>query len=727
MTAAVAWDEPLLAAKVLRERRDGCSEVALHVDALADLRMIVLLEKRLHALPGVRRVSMDPASRTVRVVWQRNQTRLCAMLDTMAAMGCPAQPLRREAIDDARSPAMHDALKRLLVAGMCAMQVMTYAFVTYLGVVDFVDFSTRGFFNWMGFLLSIPVVAYSAHPFAQGMLRELRARTLGLNTPVALSVWIIFLASAWNTWRGQGEVYFDSVTMFVFLVLAGRFLELRAMHQGRARTEALQTRTPLLARRRDAGGTLSWVPAENLGVGDVVWLEGQATLPADGMLRAGSLRLDVSALTGESQPVACGPGERALAGSTVVSGQGEFVVERPGSESFATRLAQLSHRSATASASDVAADPRLSRFVVWVLLITVLTALAWLSIEPARAWSTAVAVLVVACPCAYALTRPSMTMGAQLALARRGVLMTHGQALLRLPMIDLACFDKTGTLTAPRLHAVHATAIDAQRAGQLAAALARAARHPLSEALLAASAGEHRFQAAMTHELPGQGITGLVDGERYWLGRPDAFGHAANGSGALCLGNAQGVLAQFEFDDGMRDGAHELIASLRSQGIACEILSGDVPVRVSAVAHALGVDAWHATQSPEAKRTRIAAAQAQGAVVMLVGDGSNDAPALTQADVSASLATGTELAQASADLLLVSGRLDGLLQALAVAGACQARLDQGQRWSLLYNLCCIPLAAIGLVTPWLAALGMAFSSLVIVWRARGLHVQKLPR
>nr|WP_165583090.1 cation-translocating P-type ATPase [Dyella soli] len=595
---------------------------------------------------------------------------------------------------------------------------MTYAFVIYIGVVDFVDFSTRDFFRWMGFLLSVPVVLYSAHPFLKGTWREWRARRLGLNTPIAASVWLIFLASGWNTWRGTGEVYFDSITMFVFLVLAGRFLELRAMQQGRARTDALQARTPLLARRKTAIGDWEWVPAETLVVDDVAWLERDVIVPADGRVTSGAIVVDVSALTGESQAMTCGTGDRLLAGSQVVSGDATLQVERPGTESFAARLADLSRRTVAHTPED--SDPRLSRFVTAVLVLAALTAVVWMFIDPAHAWPTSVAVLVVACPCSYALTRPSLTMQAQLAMARQGVLMTDSRVLDRLPRMSRACFDKTGTLTSPRLVSVEASTIDPMHARELAGALAIASHHPLAQAVLQGLEGERRFHAIQTMEMPGHGVAGTIEGQRYWLGRPDAFGHAATDASALCLGNDERVICRFAFDESLRDDAARAITRLQRDGVHCEIVSGDLPSRVEPIAASLQIEDWLARQSPDDKREHVADIQGEGHVVLLVGDGSNDAPALAQADISASLASGTELAQSTADLLLVSGRLEGLVDARELARAFARKLDQGQRWSLAYNLAFIPLATLGLVTPWLAALGMSLSSLVIIWRSRGL-------
>ncbi|EIL97560.1 heavy metal translocating P-type ATPase, partial [Rhodanobacter thiooxydans LCS2] len=280
MNAYAAWAHPQLAAQVLRPRRDGCSEIALRVEALDDARQVLWLEQRISALPGVRRVAIDRPAQRVRVVWDARCMSLPALLDNFAAANCPAQPLQYGSIDDARAHEQHDALKRLLVAGMCSMQVMTYAFVIYVGVVDFVDFSTRSLFRWLGLLTTLPVVFYSALPFFRGALRELGERRLGINLPVALAVLLVFLASAFHTLRGSGEIYFDSVTMFVFLLLAGRYVELRSRHRSGALGDAAIDATPLLAQRRRADGELETVAAIALLPGDSVHVAEGEAVPA---------------------------------------------------------------------------------------------------------------------------------------------------------------------------------------------------------------------------------------------------------------------------------------------------------------------------------------------------------------------------------------------------------------------------------------------------------------
>lgn len=724
MNDNAAWAHPQLAAQVVRTRRDGGSEVALRVESLHDPRQVLWLEQRIRALPGVRRVAIDRPARRVRVTWDARRTTLPALLDSFDAAHCPARPLQHDSIDDARAQEQHQALKHLLVAGMCSMQVMTYAFVIYIGVVDFVDFSTRNLFRWLGLLTSLPVVFYSAQPFFAGAVRELRQRRLGINLPVALAVLLVFLASAFNTLRGSGEIYFDSVTMFVFLLLAGRYVELRSRHRSGALSDAVIDATPLLARRRRDDGALETVAAIALLPGDRVHVAEGEAIPADGVLESASVQVDEALLSGESRPQQRVRGERLVAGSLLLSGPAELRVEHSGSTTAAARLGALAGRARRARTLVAPSDREIGRFVARVLALTVLTALGWLLVDPSRAFEAAVAVLVVACPCSFALARPAALTRALGVLAGRGVLVADGKALATLAKVDYALFDKTGTLGVPQLdrRGIEPLRGDTpERVLQLADALAHESSHPLARAL--ADAARQRalpLQAQSVRVSAGGGIGGEVDGRALRLGRADfalAPGNQAIPAGladALVLADANGAIAAFHLAEQPRAEARRLLDALRGDGVAIAIASGDHAARVTALADRLDVADRHARQSPEDKLARLQAARAAGRVTLAVGDGSNDAPVLAGADVSAALASGTELAQTHADLLLLDGHLGSLADARAIARQVQWVVQQGRHWSLWYNLVAVPFAALGLVTPWLAAIGMSLSSLLVV-------------
>jgi len=726
MTTHTAWADQRLAAQVLRDRHDGCSEIALHVEALQDARRLLWLEQRVNALPGVRRVAIDRTARRVRVVWDTRQTSLPNLLENFAAAGCPAQPLQHNEIEDARAVEMHDALKRLLVAGMCAMQVMTYAFVIYIGVVDFVDFSTRNLFRWLGLITTVPLVFYSARPFFTGAVRELREHRLGINLPVALAVALVFLASLFNTVRGSGEIYFDSVSMFVFLLLAARYLELRSRHRGGAQGDSVIDATPLLAQRRCANGELETVAALSLLPGDRVHIDDGGTVPADGVLESTQVQVDEALLSGESRPQQRLRGEWLVAGSVLLTGPAELRVEHGGADTGVAHLGTLARRARQARSLIAGSDREVARFVRRVLLLTVLTALGWLLVDPSRAFDAAIAVLVVACPCAFALTLPVTLIRALGQLASHHVLVTDSNALLTLARVDRALFDKTGTLAVPQLDLGTITPMRGLHREQVlawAAALASESSHPLARALSAAARREVELPQAQDVQVTvAAGIQGIVDRRMLRLGRADfaltdAPCEAEPADDALWLADAKGLLARFHFHEQPRADARDMLDSLRNLGVGLCIASGDSPASVGALAARLDISDWHARQQPADKLALLQSLSASGHIVLAVGDGSNDAPLLAAADVSAALASGTNLAQAQADLLLLDGHLDGLIHAHAIAHQLQVVVGQSRRWALLYNLVAVPFAAFGLVPPWLAAIGMSLSSLMVVLNA----------
>lgn len=715
MNTYEVWAHPQLAAQVLRSRRDGKREASFRLASLQGARQVMQLDQLLHGLPGVQRVRIDTASRRAHVIWDDARTSLPALLRAFASLQCPAQPLGYDSASDSDAREARDLLKRLLVAGMFTMQVMTYALVIYLGVVDFVDFTTRELFRWLGMLSSVPVVVYSARPFTHGALLELRARTLGMNLPVAVAVWLVFLASAANTIRGHGEIYFDSITMFVFLLLVARYIERRAQHRNTALGDAAIDSTPLLAQRYRADGTLETMPAMELLPGDRVHIAEGATVPADGELESESAQLDESAMTGESRPVTRCRGAPLAAGSIVLDGVATLRVQRSGKHTAAARIGALSARTRMAREAAARTDHGdLRPFVGRVLLLTLLTAAGWLMVDPGKAFESTIAVLVIACPCAFALTAPSAMTRALGVLARRGVLVVDSAALETMARVDVAVFDKTGTLTTPHIDLPASQATGRGVAWMsLAGALAAHSSHPMAKAVALATNTTRSGDVQHVAIVPGSGIAGEMDGHLLRLGRR----LDGKDSEDLCLSDEHGLIAALRVDETVRKDAPATLHALRVDGIDTVIASGDAPSRVAVVAAALGVCESHARQSPLDKLALLKLKRKQGHVTLAIGDGNNDAPTLAAADVSAALTSGTELSQANADLLLMHGQLHGLVEARRVAREVRQVVAQGRRWSLAYNLCAVPFAAFGLVPPWLAAVGMSASSLIVVLNA----------
>ncbi len=717
--SADAWQRPGLARHAVRTLSPGQSEALLLVDGIRCAACVWLIERALGAVAGVQSVQVNASAQRARIVWDPLRTTLVAILQALARTGYSALPLDATALDDVRRRESRAALKRLAVAGFGTMQAMMYASALYLGAVETMDPATRDLMRWLGLLVATPVVFYSARPFFQGAWRALRARTLGMDVPVAIAIALIYAASLVQALRGGGEVYFDSVSMFVFLLLGGRYLEMRARHRAGNLADAMARLAPAFADRLRADGTLERVGVPELAPGDRVHVAQGMRLPADGVLESAACRVDEALLSGESAPLHKRRGDALTGGSMVVEGPAILCVSQVGADTALAGIAALvaraqSERPRLARAGERAA----AGFVARTLGLAALCAIGWSFIDPARAFEATLAVLVVSCPCAFALAVPAAITRALAVLATQGVFVVRTDAIENLALASHAVFDKTGTLTDAHLELVSIDAADRNEALALAAALARGSRHPVAQALAHAASGEAVRTASSIRTIEGGGIEGSIDGRTYRFGSPAfALGAGHDDDDAVILAGEHGAIASFRLSERVRPGARDAVAALAASGIEVEIASGDAASKVAAVAERLGIAHWRSRQSPAAKLERLRELRAGGARVLAVGDGINDAPVLAGADVAVALASGAELAQAAGDVILDGANLMALPAARAVARETLAVLQQNQRWALVYNLSAVPLAALGFVPPWLAAIGMSASSLVVVLNA----------
>ncbi|MGE3666380.1 MAG: heavy metal translocating P-type ATPase [Steroidobacteraceae bacterium] len=721
-----AWSRPGLERHVVRSLDGDARETLVLIEGLRCSACVWLIERALAALPGVASVQVSATARRARVVWDAGQCTLAAILAALLRAGYRPLPIDAAALDDARRREQRTALKQLVVAGFGSMQAMMYASGLYFGAFDGIDATTRDLLRWIGLLVATPVVFYAARPFFAGALRTLRARRLGMDVPVAIAIALIYAASVIESWRGGPEVYFDSVSMFVFFLLTGRYLEMRARHRAGDLTDALARLTPNLADRVRADGSLERIGAIELVPGDRVHIAPGTGVPADGVFEGDRCRVDEALLTGESAPIVKLHGDALVAGSILVEGPAQMRVERVGADTVLAGIVALVTRAATERPRlAVAGERAAAGFVARVLALAALTAIGWSLVDPARAFTATLAVLVVSCPCAFALAVPAAFTRALAVLARQGVLVTRPDAIESLAGASHVVLDKTGTLTqaALSLDGIDTYPGDERHVAlALAAALARGSRHPASRAIVEAAGEDTALPGVLSPRAePGGGLEGVVAGRRLRLGRAD-FALACETpppalSDAVVLAHDGSPIAAFRLAERLRADARTAVDALRAEGLELEIASGDSPEKVAAAATKLGVLRWAARQRPGDKLARLEQLRAQGARVIAVGDGLNDAPVLAGADVSVALASGVELAQATSDIVLSGERLGVLAEARGIARQTLAILRQNQRWALAYNLSVVPLGALGFIPPWLAAIGMSTSSLFVVLNA----------
>lgn len=697
----------------------------------------VTIEQSLRAVPGVQRADVNAASHRATVVWSPSVVQPSGWIGAIRKAGYLPLPANDSSARAARQSESREALWRWLVAGLCMMQVMMYASPAYVALPGDLSAESERLLRWASWVLTLPVILFSCGPFFRNALRDLMQRRISMDLPVALALLITFAVSTAGTFEPQGvfgrEVFFDSLTMFVFFLLTGRWLELRLRDRTAGALEQMINRMPEAVQRRLADGGFESVAARRLMVGDEVRVHPGEAMPADGVIVSGSTQVDQSLLTGESTPVACAIGGAVIAGSYNLSAVIEVRVEKVGAQTQFAAIVALVHEAATAKPRLAMLADRIAKpFLIGVLLAAASAAGYWWSAGPGHALMVAVAVLIVTCPCALSLATPTAMLAGAGSLARAGVLVRRLQALEALASVNTMVFDKTGTLTRDvlRVDAVQVRAgMTTGQALAMAGALAQQSLHPVSRALALASAAPGsagRWSATGVVERPGEGLSAT-------LANPDSGAapvSARLGNAAFCglvaldsdggqthLCDDAGWVASFEVTQELRADAARAVSALRADGVAVHMLSGDRRAAAEGVAAQLGIESVRAECTPKAKLAFLRQLQQDGCRVAMVGDGLNDAPVLAGADVSFAIGRATPLAQSQADFVVLGDHLLRVPQTLRLARRTMRVVRQNLGWALAYNLACVPLAVVGWIPAWLAGLGMAASSLLVVLNA----------
>ena len=715
-------------------------EAALILEGITCAACIWLNEQHVAHQPGVTAIDINYATRRARVRWDERRIKLSDILAAIQAIGYRAYPYDAARSEQISQREHRSALWRLFVAGFGMMQVMMYAFPAYIAEDGDITADIESLMRWASLILTAPVVLYSAAPFFSHAWRDVRLRRLGMDVPVALGIGAAFVASCWATFIGHGEVYFDSVTMFVFFLLCGRYVEMLARQKAVRGVEELGKALPAFAERLAAwpGPDGEKVPVSQLLTGDVIRVKPGEALPADGVVVEGESNANEALLTGESRPVPKRPGSAVTGGSVNIGSPLCVRVTRTGEHTRLAAIRQLMERASAEKPRVVQqADRFAAYFIVALLVLAAVTAAWWYWHDPDRALWVFVSVLVVSCPCALSLATPVALTVATDALARMGVLVTRGHAIEALARADHFVFDKTGTLTygEMRVEQVRLLGTIAEaRARQLAAGLEQGSEHAIAAALRLGGGNAPLPAFAGLTATTGQGVAGVLDGTPYRIGRPAFVAELVgtpvpdvlldderSGRTVIALASSAGWLAGFALSDGLREDCPAAFESLRGKGIELSIFSGDTPSTVEALAGRLGVQHALGGMTPEGKHAALIALQKGDAVIAMVGDGVNDAPVLAQAQVSVAMGGGTDLARNQADIVLLSGRLGSLAEGVTLSRRALTIIRQNLWWSFAYNFTAVPLAMSGFVTPWMAGIGMSASSLLVVLNALRLQ------
>jgi Cu2+-exporting ATPase len=695
------WD-----ALPVERREDGLCEIRLAVDGLRCASCVWVAENVLQRTEGVAEAHVSYATGRATLRWDPDKVRLGEVAARIAALGYRPRLLGEESRPD------RALLMRLGVASFAAANVMMYAAAIYAGWLGGMEERFVTLFRWMSLMLSTPVALWCASPFYAGAWAGLKARVLHMDLPIAIAVVVLYVHGLAGTLLGF-DGYLDSMTMLVALLLGGRVLESRGRRRAAEAAVTLAATLPATARRM-AAGAVEIVPSADLRPGDRLAVGAGEELAADGLVAEGRGALRMALLTGESAPVQVSPGERVWAGTVVVDGGLVVEVTEAGESTVISRMAEELRAAADRGTRPSSTDRIAPWFTAGTLLVAGLTFLTWWLLSGLGvALTTSVAVLVVACPCALALSRPLAAASGLGAAARRGLLLRSADALLEMADVDLVGLDKTGTVTAGALDVVEAEDEDLR----IAAGLERFSVHPVALAVVREAAARRipLPPADDVREEAGVGISGRVDGAQWRI--------RTGGSGVVVLEGEDGHRGLIRLGDAVRPDSAAAVARLRALGVHVALLTGDHPEAAARIAAAAGIADVQARITPEAKAVWVRESQREGRRVLFAGDGLNDGPALAAADVGVAMGSGAASSILTADGVLVAGSLLPLVTGIRASRACRRAVRWNQIRSIVYNVAAVGAAAAGWVNPLVAAVLMPFSSALVVWGASRVEVE----
>ncbi len=716
----------------VRNLESGVSHIDLAVEGISCAGCMSKIERGLSAMPDVTLARVNLTDKRVALEWKQGAHDPARFIDRLAELGYKAYPFERVRAESAESEHARFLLRCLGVAAFAAMNIMMLSVPVWSGNVTDMLSEQRDFFHWLSALIALPAATYAGQPFFTSAWRALRARTTNMDVPISIGIVLALAMSLVETINHAEHAYFDAALMLLAFLLAGRFLDQSMRRRTRVVAGNLAALKAETAAKFVGPDEIREVPVAAVVPGDIVLLRPGERCAVDGRVVEGQSEIDQSLITGETRPVNAATGTAVYAGSLNLSGALRVRVTAASEATLLTEIGRLLDNAIQARSRYVRLADRASQLYAPVVhTAALLTMIGW--VLAGSSWHdaiiTAISVLIITCPCALGLAIPAVQTVVAGSLFRTGVLINSGDAIERLAGTTHVVFDKTGTLTLPELDVTNAASIPADVLA-LAGRLALSSRHPVAAAV--ARASEARTPLSCVEEVAGQGVRTFIDGVEVRLGRP-SFCKAERLADAIWQEDPESSVVAFRHGKAchvfavrqkLRPDAAAVIAALQTSGIGVEILSGDREPAVRRAAEQLGVRDWRSDVKPADKIARIEELKRQGASVMMVGDGMNDAPALAAANVSMSPVTATHLSQAAADLVFLGDRLGPVVNALRYAQKARRLMRQNLWLAVIYNLLAVPLAVVGLVTPLIAAAAMSGSSVLVIVNALRARVAK---
>jgi len=710
----------------LTQHKADQTQIELSIAGISCAACAWLIEKQLQKNPAIKSVSVNSSTARCVVNWDVKQLKLSDLLNSINKLGYQASPFMADQEEAVQQAELRRFLKRLAVSGIMSMQVMMLAFGLYFGEYTGIEPEFEGYLRWISLLLTSPVVFYSAKPFTLSAWRAIKGRELNMDVPVTLAVFYTFIASAYATIFDTGEVYFESVCMFVFLLQLGKFFEFRARAQARAATGNLLKIMPVSARLVQ-GDELVPTSARRLEAGQIILVQAGETIAADGVVLSGQSSVDESMLTGEYKAVNKAAGDTVMAGSINHDGVLKVTVHQALAHSRLGQIIELQQQTLNQKPQIVEKTTKLARFFIQrLLIIAFATFLLWYFwLDQDRAFWVTLSVLVATCPCALTLATPTAITCALARLNRKGILIKNQQVLEILPQLNSIFLDKTGSLTQGRFSIQHTQLHDtAYSEATLLALIARIetySEHPIAKAFSGylTTDFKHPIKVEQVQVHVGSGLSARWvqdDGTSadVKVGSAAFCGVQAETAAAVCCSINSKLVFSVELSDALRPEVPALVKALKQRGLGVSMLTGDSSAQVEEVQQQLQFDQVFKGCSPEQKVEHIRQAVAQGDKVLMLGDGINDSPCFHAAHVSVALDSGTDLSKNQADVVLLHNDLNLVQELIEGALLAQRIVKQNLWWAVGYNLVIIPLAVMGFVSPYIAVIGMSFSSILVV-------------
>lgn len=708
-----AFDLPEVQQDFVHKNSDT-SSVSLSIDGITCAACAWLIEHKLKHLAGIVNIQVNTTTERALVTWLPELLKLSDILNNISAIGYQAAPYQVDEQEVLSKKNSRKFLLRLGLAGFATMQVMMFALALYAGYFTDLELEYRDYFRWVSLIFAAPVVFYSAQPFYFSAIRSMFSGRLNMDVSVSIAILGAYIASCIATINGNGEVYFESVSMFTFFLLLGRYFEQNARQKASVSSSNLHKLVPLTAHLCNDSG-VEEIPAKGLVVGDIILVKPGEVVAADGHIVYGSSSFNEAMLTGEQKPVNKTTTAEVYAGTINIEQPVRVQVTAIGQDQLVSEIIRLQESASNNKPKVALYVDSISNYFTWTILtVAALTYIVWKIYWPEDAFWVTLSVLVATCPCALALATPTAVTCATGIFTRIGVIARKPGVFEKLPLIDHVVFDKTGTLTCGNLELESVTitgSISEKDALLIAAALEESSLHPIAKAFEAYRTNNLQVLQCQSHI--GKGVSGTIDGIEYRIGSAKFVGLSSQQKQTVYLSDSHSVLAQFVLVDAIRSDAPQTVKTLTLSGCKVSIASGDTSSHVDEVAQKVGISDVNKGLTPEGKLTLIRQYQQKSNVAMF-GDGINDAPVLAGANLSIAMGSGAAITKSSADIILLGDQLGRYTDAVNVAKQTERIIKQNLYWALGYNLFIIPLAVTGHVLPYVAALGMSASSLIVV-------------